>query len=598
MANTILKNQVPEDEEPDYGVAVAEEYLQKDNYLSEFSDSEDHKELARTNIGAASQSETEEQLDKLSDDITDLNDLLAKHEDPSGYPDADQDPHNINAKIRNATLNLVSSISGNFIGNKPTYQKTAGTQKLPLVTSADLVSAIADYQKTDGKDVVLGLVDNKLANYATLDGTYTKDKVYTKTEVDNKVNDFVKRDGTVAFTAPISGIYPKLNSHLATLQYVKDQIYNHILERDPHNYISLLNSRLLQYAKTANVYDKSETYSRVQIDEAINDLVGEAAKQLISEHIAQYDPHNIFTKIDSKGYVKQDGTFPFKNRIKGVDAVDAQDLVTYHQLTDEINKINKTVNDAGMVWVTSGPVETTVGFIEDNSEVPQVMTLQQICDAIFYGNTISLTVPDYVEIDNTADVTVCVHGGVVDYAQLWQDDTLIYTFQASDLTDGCITVDSEIIKGDTKFTLEVFYTNGAAHEESKTVRCSLPVFVGLLPKWKFGSTITMDYLKELEKSDADGTQNRFVTASGDVTSISFKYVFQDDKLRHPFIVVPASYPDLSSMTTKSQSFDKDAFDIIDMIPLRVSDKDIIYKMYIYSEAISSLNQEVTYNFSK
>ena len=52
------------------------------------------------------------------------------------------------------------------------------------------------------------------------------------------------------------------------------------------------------------------------------------------------------------------------------------------------------------------------------------------------------------------------------------------------------------------------------------------------------------------------------------------------------------------MTTKSQSFDKDAFDIIDMIPLRVSNKDVIYKMYIYNEALSSLNQEVTYNFSK
>nr|DAM35532.1 MAG TPA: hypothetical protein [Bacteriophage sp.] len=43
------------------------------------------------------------------------------------------------------------------------------------------------------------------------------------------------------------------------------------------------------------------------------------------------------------------------------------------------------------------------------------------------------------------------------------------------------------------------------HEETKTVKCSLPVFVGLLPKWKFGSVVTMEYLKELEKEDADGT---------------------------------------------------------------------------------------------
>lgn len=598
MANTILKTRAIEDNEPEYKVAAEEIYLQKDNYLSEFSDSEDHKQLVRTNIGAVGINDYDQVTNKLQDDLTGLNDMLAKHMDPTGYADADKDPHNIDAKIAAATANFVTTTEGHFLKNKPTFQKAPGTLRIPLVSEADMGNAFEDYRKTDGKDIILGLVDNKLVNYANLDSVYTKDKVYNKTEVDNKVNGFVKKDGTVAFTSPISGVYPKLNSHLTTLQYVKDQILKHIAERDPHGYISLLNSRLLQYAKVSNVYDKTETYSRTQLDAAIRDMVDDAAKEMITDHTNQYDPHNTLTKIDSKGYVKQDGTIPFKNRVKGVDAIDAQDLVTYHQLTDELNRINKSIKDAGMTWITSGPVETTVGFIEDNSEVPAVMTFQQLCDAIFYGNTISLNVPDYVEIDNTAEITVCVHGGTVDYAQLWQDDTLIYTFQASDLVDGCITVDSEIIKDDTKFILKVFYTNGAMHEETKTVKCSLPVFVGLLPKWKFGSVVTMEYLKELEKEDADGTQNRFVTASGDVKSISFKYVFQDDKLRHPFIVLPASYPNLSTMTTKSQSFDKDAFDIIDMIPLRVSNKDVIYKMYIYNEALSSLNQEVTYNFSK
>lgn len=45
------------------------------------------------------------------------------------------------------------------------------------------------------------------------------------------------------------------------------------------------------------------------------------------------------------------------------------------------------------------------------------------------------------------------------------------------------------------------------------------------------------------------------------------------------------------MVTKSQSFGVDAFNIINDIPLSVPgvEKDIIFKVYIYKEALSSLN---------
>ena len=43
---------------------------------------------------------------------------------------------------------------------------------------------------------------------------------------------------------------------------------------------------------------------------------------------------------------------------------------------------------------------------------------------------------------------------------------------------------------DTEFTFKVTYINGAIHEETKTVKCSIPIFIGLLPKWKFGNTVT------------------------------------------------------------------------------------------------------------
>lgn len=34
-------------------------------------------------------------------------------------------------------------------------------------------------------------------------------------------------------------------------------------------------------------------------------------------------------------------------------------------------------------WKTSGPVQTTVGFVEDNTQLPDHLTCQEIFDLIF-----------------------------------------------------------------------------------------------------------------------------------------------------------------------------------------------------------------------
>ena len=80
-------------------------------------------------------------------------------------------------------------------------------------------------------------------------------------------------------------------------------------------------------------------------------------------------------------------------------------------------------------------------------------------------------------------------------------------FTKEDFTDGCVTVDSLPITEDTEITFKVYYTNDTMREESKSIKCGFPVFVGLLPKWKFGYTITMDYLIELSKT---GSNNEFL----------------------------------------------------------------------------------------
>ena len=310
-----------------------------------------------------------------------------------------------------------------------------------------------------------------------------------------------------------------------------------------------------------------------------------------------------FEYIRLQKYVKQDGSVPFRGPQAGVDAVEEEHLTTLRQLNQAVEDLEQNLTEQiqakECLWKTSGPVESTVGHIDDNTPVPATMSLQEVLDAIFYGKGISISAPDYVTINNKVPITLCVHGstGLIDVAELYQDGKLTISFVKEDFENGCVTVDSLPIIEDTEFTFKVTYTNEAVHEESITVKAALPIFVGLLPKWKFGNMITWNYLEELASEEPNN--NQFINSSNNLNQISINYSFQDAKLRHPFIVVPVSYPDLDNMSTTPQRFGIDAFDVIDMIPLQVPgiEKDIIFKIYIYRQALSSLNQEVTFNFT-
>ena len=453
-----------------------------------------------------------------------------------------------------------------------------------------------------------------LEQYVKQADVYFKSQLYTKNEIDQQSGKYIKKDGSTPFTKAQIGADPQIDSHLATKRYVDQVIYSHLVDVDPHGFVALLNKRLALYAKASNVYDKSQTYSRVQIDSIIRGLVNDAAREAIVDHLNQFDPHNILAEVRKEKYVKQDGTIPFRAPQKGVDAVDPQDLVTLHQVEEKVAETQEAINNIPEpVWKTSGPVESTVGHVEDDTYLHETMTLQEIMDAIFYGKGICLEVPEYVIITETCPVTMCIHGstGVIQYAELYQNGELIYTFQKEDFAEGCVTVDSLPLYEDAEFKFKVYYTSGATHEEVRLVKCYMPIFVGLLPKWKFANTVTFDYLIELCKEDTEGTQNRFLNYKEDyvaepkegygrdLKSVTFKYSFVDPELRHPFIVLPKDYSDLKSISINSQQFNLAAFDVIDQIPMQVPgvDHDMIYKIYVYRQALSRLDSEVTFNFT-
>lgn len=561
-------------------------YLEKDNYLSEYI-SEEEKALVRENLNIPSKDSVFNKQETNIEISKKIREAIQEYLNT-------EDPHGIIPIVEQMIEGIVKQ-DGSTPFNVPQSGKDP-LQDSHLTTKRFVNRLLKEHIDQEDPHNILPEVLTLLEKYVKTSDIYGKQELYTKQELTNLLKTYVKRDGTVPFIKPQVGVDPTIDSHLSTKRYVDNSIYEHLVDVDPHGFLTILNQRLSQYSKKKDVFDKTQTYSRTQIDSIISKIVESSLQESIQEYIDSINDK--FEYIRKQKYIKQDGSIPFTNPQSGVDAVEQNDLVTLRQLLDKLSEQDNKITNLEPIWRTSGPVESTVGHVEDNTEVPETMTFQEIMDAIFYGLGINIYVPKYIIITEKCPVTLCIHGstGLIDFAELWQDDKQIYTFSREDFQDGCITVDSESILKDTTFTFKVYYTNDTMHEVSDKVKVSLPVFVGLLPKWKFGNYITIDYLQELANSDIEGTQNQFLNYGEDVTSISFNYKFIDADLRHPFIVIPESYPELDTMITKSQSFGIEAFNVIDMIPLKVAGRDIIYKIYIYKQALSSLNQEVTFNF--
>lgn len=579
-----IDTSTPEQEQP--------QYLVRDNFLSEYEKDEE-KSVVRENLNVPSKDTVYTKQDVDTQVSQKIRDAIQEYLNM-------EDPHGILPTVEQMIADMVKTD-----GSTPFTQPQQGVDPKVdshLTTKKYVDKLVKEHTTAEDPHNTLQEVYNILTKYVKSSDVFSKSQLYTKQDIDSQSKDYIRKDGTTPFTKAQVGADPQIDSHLATKRYVDKTLYNHLVDVDPHNFISILNQRLAAYAKRKDVFDKTQTYSRTQIDSIINKAVNTQIEYNLKDYMDIVDSK--LEWVRQQGYVKQDGSIPFLNPQSGVDATEEQHLTTLRQVNSAIASVQESletkINDKECVWITSGPVESTVGHVEDNTPMPPTMTLQEVCDAIFYGKGICIEVPDYVIITQTCPVTLCIHGslGLVEYAELYQDDQLIYTLQKEDFEDGCITVDSLPILKDTEFTFKVYYTNGAIHEATATVKCYLPVFVGLLPKWKFGNTITMEYLIQLCNEDPDGTQNRFLNYGDDLKSFTFKYKFTDAALRHPFIVIPESYPDLESMVTKSQNFGIEAFDVIDMIPLTVPgvEEDIIFKIYIYRQALSSLDQEVTFNF--
>ena len=596
MASIITPgNSLPTGEENSPNVPETTVYLKRDNYLREYADDE-NVDIIRDVLNVLSKDQVYSKEEIKSVIINAINNAINEHL-------SQDDPHGIDTAIDNKLENerVVRSdrktqFTNNVSGPNP-------KENADFVNKGTLEKYLSEHSNTDAHNI-LPQIDAKLSNYVKFSDFNTQ--VYTKEEIEKQSERYAKQTqanhftGDNTFTKAVIGADPRIDSHLSTKRYVDKVMDDHRNDIDPHSFLSILNNRLKSYIKANQVYDKAHTYSRDQLDSIIRSLVLDAATEVLNDHLNESDPHRIIDEIRKENYVKQNGTVPFTSPQAGVDAENLSQLATLRQVKKESESIKKIIDQLEPTWITSGPVEAQVGMVKEGDTLASSVTFQEAMDAIFYGKRVKLTVPELSNIGEVFPITLCIQGSLatVDYAEIWQDGKYLTTITKEDLEEsGCVTVDGLPIDSDSEITAKVFYTNGSVHEVTETVSVALPVFIGIIPRWKFGNTVTYNQLLELSLENPKN--NKFYDKGIHLQSIEHSYNFDEDREQKIIVALPVTYNNLAEMSNSAQVVTSDAFEVIDQIPFQIpgSTSDVIYKIYIYKQDLYSLNTTMKFKFA-
>ena len=554
-----------------------------DNYLSEL-ETDNQKGIARENLGVYGKTDlyTQAEVDNIVNKVVGdaIRQLLTS-----------DDPHQILPKVHDLLKDYLKTD-----GTTPFTAPQQGVTPLMgshLTTKNFVMDLLQTHvSKSDPHNTML-LVNDELKQYALKNNVYGKTDVYTKEQINKLNKSFVKSDGTTPFLSPQSGVTPIIDQHLTTKRYVDNVMFKHEVSADPHGFLTILNQRLANYYKTTETYSKAETYSRAQIDKVINTLVVDAAGQAVKEHTRQFDPHNILKEVFKEHYVKRDGSVPFTDRQKGVEGIEDNDLITLSQL--EKAKLELESKMEHPIWVTSGPVQTTVGYVEDNSSVPATMTFQEAMDAIFYGNIVDVITPKTASIGTSVPVTMTIRGNaLINGAKLYQDGVLIGEFEREHFLEWSHEFQSNPILKNTTFTFVVEYINGQSSTAECICKVSYGIFVGAVPKACLPGDLRYNAMLDLVNQ---GLGEMF-GYDEDVTEIKYKFNWYGD-LKKITLAIPSSYNQLDFIYTASQHFGTDAF-YIDEIPVSVPgvDEPILYTYYMYEQPLVAFDSEITFKLSK
>lgn len=562
-------------------------FLQKDQYLGEFSDQAilpdgstfNEKAKVRDNLDIYSRSEVEDMVDTEHDHMLQtVNSTMRQHLEQD-------DPHGSKVYADEAIRQQYNTITVELNTLKANLESLLNRRLLEFVKTNDFET----FKSQVLRDMALAF-----------ENVYTKAKVYTKDEINVLNSQFVKINGTTPFTKPQEGIDPKLDRHLATKRYV-DNVFAHATDfLNNIEFRTWINQRLAAYAKLSDTYNRNTIDNKLQnlVDSVVETAVNKALTDILADHLEAEDPHG------DRAYA--DGKFATKESITNLSKEDVPDLVEELE-RDRDAATAAAIKEAEPVWKTAGPVQTTVGFVEDNTDFQgKEFTLQGIMDAIFYGKQVQIDAGDEVVMGATTDVTITVHGSTetVTRIVIKQGDEVLAELEASDLDDnGQATVKSLPIIEDTEFTVEVYYYGiDEPATASTTVKVGFATFIGIIPKYETASTISWDRLVELANSDP--TNNKFFsTREESISDLELRYNFETPgDPKQIFVAVPADYPDIVEMATSSQQFGIDAFNVVQQVPLNIKlqngvIKTMLYKYFVYKQAIVTLSTKVTFKFA-
>ena len=259
------------------------QYLEKDNFLSEYSTDEE-KSIVRENLGVYPKNSVYTKLETDTDLSQKITQAIQQYLNL-------EDPHGILPQVREMIVDMVKTD-----GSTPFVLPQSGVDPQidsHLTTKKYVDKLISSHTTASDPHGVLEEVKQLLTKYALLTDIYTRSQLYTQAEINRKLGEYVRRDGTTSITKAQIVADPQIDSHAATKRYVDNVMYDHKVEIDPHGFITILNQRLAEYAKKRETYDKTQTYSRTQIDSIINNVVNQAIEAQIKDY--QDSVNNKFT---------------------------------------------------------------------------------------------------------------------------------------------------------------------------------------------------------------------------------------------------------------------------------------------------------------
>jgi hypothetical protein len=235
-----------------------------------------------------------------------------------------------------------------------------------------------------------------------------------------------------------------------------------------------------------------------------------------------------------------------------------------------ISPMSAPIN-TGDYYTSHGPIlSASVGFLTKNRVLPTELSYQDLFDIMLYDSKVMVeTNVKLVEkgVSSPISVTMTVTGITqVDTVDLYFNGVKVATYDYNlEFVNGVLTVTGTTpentsvipwIDNDTEVKIVVNYTSGDTKEESTHVYAIAPIYVGLIPKWLFGTTLTYDIIQGLVDDTLINVENFDIPIYGTNTckiimttsiglDIPIHYEFTYDGVeRRPFIMYPTTpHPD-------------------------------------------------------